>query len=1167
MALNKQAIPINFSQGIDTKADPKQVQMGKFLALQNSVFTKTGALTKRNGFGEITQLPNDIQTTLTTLSGNLLATGSNLYAFSQETDQWLNQGSVQPVSLNVQSILRNSASQSCDDIAVAPSGLACTVYIENSIAYYIVVDTSTGQQIVPRTAIENTATTPRVFALGAYFIVTFLSVVSGSPHLRFIAIPTVAPQSPKAAADISTDVSGTDAGYDAIVANNVLYAAWAGSANNMHLNSLSPTTLLTSATKTITGHTASLVSVTADISGSTAVVWLSFWDGTPGTGSGTAYVAGYDHNLTPLPDVPVTNIQTSILLNTMTSVAASGVLTVILDLQNTYDFAPHARTDYIATIQVTQTGTVGSIDVFLRSVGLASKPIIDNGIVYVLVAYGETNQPTYFLVDISGTVYLRLAYANGGGYETTQVLPSISLVGQTYYVSYLFKDFLTTINKGTNLASGSQSNAIYTQTGINLAKFELNTSGQYSSEIADTLHLTGGKLWMYDGVKPVEHGFNVWPENMAATSAASGGGLAPQQYYYQFTYEWTDNQGNLHRSAPSIPLLVDNTKLTTVETTATFTAGATTIIVASATGLAVGQVLSDITTPGNFANNTVITAISGTTVTINNATVGASGAGVGDTIQSEQVLSFTAAFTAGSSTMTVSSATGLQVGQTLTDVTSANSLQANTYIAAISGTTITLSLPAVSTATADTVVTPDITSNTINIPTLRLTDKQPGPVGLAAGEQITNPVRIVGYRWSVAQQVYYQFTSVTSPLLNTTTADYVTIVDDLSDAAILGNAIIYTTGGVVEDIAAPASTVSCLYKSRLILVDAEDQNLLWYSKQVIESTPVEMSDLLTIYVAPTSGAQGSTGAITALSAMDDKLIVFKKDAIYYITGNGPDNTGANNDFSDPIFITASVGCTNPNSIVLSPAGIMFQSDKGIWLLGRDLSTTYIGAPVEGFNSQMIESAQVIPGTNQVRFLLADSSITLMYDYYFQQWGTFTNLSAISSTLYNGAHTYLNDKGVVYQEQANTYIDGSAPVLMSFTSSWMSLAGLQGFERFYFLYLLGTYHTPFKLSVQLAYDYNTSASQFVTVSPNNYSAPWGGDPLWGAGALWGGASNVFETRIFPATQKCETFQLTITEVYDSSLGVPAGQGLSLSGMNIVIGAKKGYRTQTAGQSFG
>ena len=1008
MALNKQAIPVNFRQGVDTKTDAKQVQLGKFLALQNSVFTKAGALTKRNGFAQLTKLPNTLQTTLTTLNNNLLATGSNLYAYSQGTQQWLNQGSIQPVSLSTETIVRNSGSQIGADTAISTTGLACTVYAQGATCYYTVSDTATGQQIVQPIALEVSATNPRVFVLSAYFIVSFLSLVAGSPHIRYIAIPISTPASPLAVQDASIDVLSATAGYDGVVANNTLYFAWVGTANTIQINYLS-STLLLSGSKFITGHTGSLVSLCADTSISSAVIWLTFFDGAAGVTPGNVYSAAYS----PLLGVVKTPVQvlTSVILNTMTTVATQAVMTLIYETQNTYTYAPNTKTDYVSTLTVSQTGGVLSgPTVVLRSVGLAAKAFYANGVIYVLVTYGEGNQPTYFLVDLSGTVYMRLAYSNGGGYQATQVLPSVSYVNGSYYVPYARKDLLATVNKGTGTPAGTPVNAIYTQTGINLAKFSLNTSGQYSSEIANTLHLTGGKLWMYDGAKPVEHGFNVYPENNTITTATTGGLITAQVYFYQFCYEWTDNQGNLHRSAPSIPVSVTTT-----------------------------------------------------------------------------------------------------------------------------GTT---------------------SANTLNVPTLRITAK----VG-------ANPVRIVGYRYSAGQPIYYQFTSITAPILNNTTVDSVAIVDTLADTSILGQTILYTTGGVIEHIAAPASTASCLFKSRLFLVDAEDQNLLWYSKQVIEAVPVEMSDLLTIYVAPTSGAQGSTGAVTALSTMDDKLIIFKKAAIYYVTGNGPDNTGANNDFSDPTYISSSVGCTNPSSIVLTPQGIMFQSDKGIWLLTRDLQTSYIGAAVEAYNGQAIQSSQVIPGTNQVRFLLAASSVTLMYDYYFDQWGTFTNLSAINSTLYNGAHTYLNKAGVVYQETPGTYLDGSAPVLLSFTSSWISLAGLQGYERFYFLYLLGTYFSPYTLSVQLAYDYNASALQYVNVTPDNFSPVYGSDPLYGSSEVYGGPSNVFAARIFPQKQKCETFQITITEIYDPSKGVAAGQGLSLSGMNIVVGAKKGYRPQKAGKSFG
>lgn len=1008
MALVKTPVPINFSQGLDTKTDPKQVQIGKFLSLTNAVFDKQGALTKRTGFNEITTLPNAEQTTLTTLNDNLIATGSNLYAFSQDTNQWLNRGVVQPVALDVQALVRVSTSQSSPDAAVASSGLTCLAYMDNGVAYYQISDSNTGQQIVNRTSLGSTSVNPRVFLLGRYFIITFMQTVAGSPHLRYISIPIMNPSNPAGVLDIDAVVLSITTGYDGYVANNNLYLAWSGSAVTIRLRYMSSTLVISSAATLTGAHTSSLMSVTADISGNTPVIWIAFWD----SSSTNGYVAAFNPAL--LPILAATQIITTTTINEITSVATGSVITVFYENANNYNstgaYPTATKTDFITRRSVTQAGVVGSPTVILRSVGLASKAFIaDTGVIYMIATYGETNQPTYFLIDSIGNCYMRLAYSNGGGYEASQVLPTVSLMDDTYLVPYLIKDFLASVNKETNLPSGTPVNGIYTQTGINLAKFSINTDGQHSSEIANALHLTGGQLWEYDGVKPVEHSFHVWPENVASSTSTTGGNITAQKYFYVFTYEWTDNQGMLHRSAPSIPYAITNT------------------------------------------------------------------------------------------------------GSTSTNV--------------------------------------------LYVPTLRITYKI-----------APNPVRIVGYRWSVAQQIFYQFTSLTSPTINDPTVDYVTITDTLADSSILGNVLLYTTGGVVENIAAPASVASCLFKNRLFIIDAEDRNLLWYSKQVIENTPVEMSDLFTVFVAPTTGAQGSTGPITAISAMDDKLIIFKQDAIYYLTGTGPDNTGSQNDFTDPIYVTSSVGCGNPNSIILMPNGIMFQSDKGIWLLGRDLQTTYIGAPVEAYNTNIVLSAQAIPGTNQVRFIL-DSYITLMYDYYYQQWGTFTNIRAISGTLYQGLHTYLNSFGQVFQQTTDTYLDGSSPVLMSFITSWINIAGLQGFERFYYLNLLGTYYTPFKLNTAIAYNYNTSPEHTVLVTPSNSTTPWGGEAQWGSGGPWGGTGNVFSARVFPQHQKCQSFQIQINEVYDNSLGIAAGQGLSLSGLLLTVGVKKGSRTQSAAKSFG
>lgn len=1066
MALTKTSVPINFQLGLDTKVDPKQVTLGKFLRLENSVFDEIGLLKKRNGF---LQLQSVSASSLSTYLGSLVALGSNLSIYSQDQELWLTKAALNEVSLSVTTLVRSSSSQSSVDASLSATGLCCEVWIDSDgNSKYQVNDSVNGQVILNAVNLPTGAKAPRSFALSTYFIITYLTAVGGN-KLQYIALPINNLNSPLAPASISTLVSSNHAGYDGIVSNNVLYLAWNGSDGGgaIRFTTLSKS-LIVGTPHTITGHTSDLMSVQVDSN----KIWMTFWDAADNDGYTTVYDFSGNQLLAP------TLVINTIVISELTTAVLNSIASIFYEVPNT----PYAgvRSDFISSVTCSFAGSVSSPVVVIRSLGLASKTLIDNGVIYFLTAYQSAFQPSYFLINASGSIQAKVAYSNGGGYIVGQVLPNVSLTPDSnYFIPYLLKDLLVPVSKQNNSAI---VNNFYTQTGINAVSFNLST-GPMAAEIGSNLNLTGGYLSAYDGVKPTEQGFHIWPEDITATKAQTGG-MKGQIYNYQVTYEWTDAQSNLFRSAPSVPLKVDltSTTVTPVSVSGFFSAGDTSITVGSATGLFVGQEITDATTPGNLQGGTTITSIN-----------------------------------------------GLVVG---------------------------ISLPALGTSAGDAIDSLDVGSVTLTIPTLRLTAK----TGV-------NLVRIVVYRWSEGQQNFYQVTSVQNPVLNSTTTDTVTFTDTSNDLTILGNPLIYTTGGVVEDIGAPATQLLTLYGDRLILVDSEDQNLLWYSKQVLEATPVEMSDLFTIYIAPTIGTSGSTGPITAISVMDDKLIIFKKDAIYYITGTGPDNTGANNDFSSPVFVTATVGCNKQSSICMTPQGLMFQSsDKGIWLLGRDLNTSYIGAPVEAFNSDPVLSAITVPGTNQVRFNLGSGSM-LMYDYFVGQWGTFVGIPGVSSTIYSGLHVFLNSFGSVYQENPGSYLDGSNPVLMSFTTSWIKLSGLQAYQRAYYFYLLGTFLSPHNLSVQVNYDYTTAQQQAVVIYPDNYSPPWGGDSTWGGSTLWGGNINLEQERVYFEVQKCQSTQISISEVFNPQFGTIAGEGLTISGLNLIFGQKSSYPRISAAKSTG
>lgn len=1035
--LVKQSIDISFAQGLDTKTDHKRVQIGKFLSLENTVFDKGGLLQKRNGYGALATLPNSSYSYLTTFNGNLTAIGSNIAALNTAGATYVARGEIAPMSVSTLPLIRNNLNQTACDAAVAPNGLVCTVYLESNgssvVNKYAIADSVTGQNLVAPTIIPVASGTVsggmRVFVLANNFIMIFTNTIGGSAHLQYVAVSINNPTIISANIDIAAGYTpATTLSWDGFVAGSNLYIAYntTSGGQSIKVTYLSRSLGAPVSPATFSGAVASIVSVTADTTGISPVIYVSYWAST----GPLAAVLAVDQNLNVL--LAPAGLTAAANIVNLASAAQNGSVMIFIEMTDAYYSGSGLPTNFVKFFNVTLAGAQ-TAGISLRSVGLGSKAFIVNGQIYYLAAYSSSFQPTYFLVNGSlstsaaPVIAGKLAYENGGGYLTLG-LPGISISGTTAALPYLYKDLIEAVNKNTAVPAGSQTAGIYSQTGINLGRFDFGTQGLDTAEIGGDLHLSGGFLWMYDGYLPVEHNFFLWPDSTAAANSTeavwstTGGAIHAQPdnstnnnaYYYQITYEWTDNQGNAFRSAPSIPIAV--------------------------------------TTTGSVTTGSIL----------------------------------------------------------------------------------------------------------ITVPTLRITMKT------------ANPVKIVIYRWSVAQEEYYQVTSISSPLLNDPTIDELTFTDTLADPSILGNNLIYTTGGIIEDVNAPASNLLTLFDTRLWLVDAEDPNLLWFSKQVIEATPVEMSDLLTLYVPPTTASQGSTGPITALAVMDDKLIIFKKDTIYYINGTGPDNTGLNNQYSPVTFITSSVGCANQKSIALMPMGLMFQSDKGIWLLGRGLDTEYIGAPVEDFTlTASVNSAVGVPETNQVRFTL-DSGITLMYDYYYAQWGTFVGVSAISSCIFQGLHTFINQYGAVYQEAPGLYVDGSNPVLIQFQTGPLRLDQLQSYQRAYFFYILGTYISPHKLMCSITYDYEAGPSHSVLITPNNYGTAYGSGPSqspYGQGTPYGGPSNLEIWRVFLDRQRCMAISITLQEIYDATFGVAAGAGLTISGLNVVCGFKKGFHPQSAATSVG
>ncbi len=274
-----------------------------------------------------------------------------------------------------------------------------------------------------------------------------------------------------------------------------------------------------------------------------------------------------------------------------------------------------------------------------------------------------------------------------------------------------------------------------------------------------------------------------------------------------------------------------------------------------------------------------------------------------------------------------------------------------------------------------------------------------------------------------------------------------------------------------------------------------------------------------------------------------------------------------------------------------------MSEKGVYLLGRDLSLTYVGKDIENYffdyppvDPTTIPAAEArairVEDQNQVRFIFRSSSLgsraplIAVYDYAQGMWDYHQPMATADGTKTFCVSDLLAIGGQIYQSQLAS--DGTQETLcvaqerydflpegpgvggaggtiatipkVKLVSGWIKLTGMQGFQRIYTLFFLiktlianSTYPTipsDWTLSIGLAYDYNPTIVETKTMTY--------------AGMTDNGTAPQFE--VSPSKQKCEAIQFTITETFPS---VVAGFLWQLDSIQAEVGVLgRGLRVSAA-----
>ncbi|NBW08773.1 MAG: hypothetical protein EBR82_12190 [Caulobacteraceae bacterium] len=436
------------------------------------------------------------------------------------------------------------------------------------------------------------------------------------------------------------------------------------------------------------------------------------------------------------------------------------------------------------------------------------------------------------------------------------------------------------------------------------------------------------------------------------------------------------------------------------------------------------------------------------------------------------------------------------------------------------------------------------------------------------GSYLKPEVGIAIYRTapSVVAGVYFRIVSdnLPSSLLNNPITASLTYTDTVADANITSNATIYTTGAVGQPVMSqPPSSFSGLVAHGNRLVGIGDDGVsLWFSTAYDGGTTEPRFADEFVFQVP------NKGKITALASMDGQLVAFKRNGIFVLRGNGPNETNTQSDLSDPIEVPTDVGHSQDwRSVVLTPKGVLFAYGAKVYRLDRGLSVEYVSHPVEDLLASypVCTSAVLMPGNDEVRFtwrVSASSStgIVAVYNYLLDRWtqwqltaasagggGTVASSHAAHATRSLGdVYYWTTDGGSVYAENQNltaagAYLDGSSWVTFSISTAWAKATGLQGWQRFYHAMSIVEMLSPADLTMAIGTDYNATSTQSNVFT-------------WSQIATWTTPLTQFSTHI--AQQKTQSIRVTLSDATPTGGTVGTGQGPNYLGVTLEFGVYAG-----------
>lgn len=381
------------------------------------------------------------------------------------------------------------------------------------------------------------------------------------------------------------------------------------------------------------------------------------------------------------------------------------------------------------------------------------------------------------------------------------------------------------------------------------------------------------------------------------------------------------------------------------------------------------------------------------------------------------------------------------------------------------------------------------------------------------------------------------------------------IREDYSDTTLASQALLFRQPGTpnapLDRYPCPPCKTMVAHKDRIYVGFG---NRICYSSFFVDGETPWFHPQFTLY------CHGGSGPITGLASMDGRLVVFKRDAVFLIDGDGPPEGGvAGNEFAPPQRIATEYGCVDHRSIQVLSAGLIYRSPRGIELLTRGMELRNLGDRVAlTLLANPYTVGSVVDSGSHYRILVCATKpaqsvsglgCELVYDTLSDCWSV--NRYKDSTSVYAAClqDIAMNDDLVCYADavtgvyRGSGYLDGAAGNYINWImeSGWIR-TGQQARQRIERCLFLGKKSSNHKVTIDAAYDYVDSYADTQTWEPDVLNLQ----------AIEEVVKNTVTNQVLAAKFRVTESIPTDTVTYP----VTTGKGCDILGLTVKIAVKTG-----------